>query len=119
MNTRTVLKLLFATILVAMLAVTGTATLKQPLWEWQGLVREPDRWWTLATLADAYFGFLTFYVWVWFKERTAGARAGWLVAIMLLGNIAMSIYVLRQLARWRDDQPVAALLLPEAARTRP
>jgi hypothetical protein len=119
MTARTVLKLLFATILVAMLVVTGTATLKQPLWEWQGLVREPDRWWTIATLADAYFGFLTFYVWVWFKERSAGARAGWLVAIMLLGNIAMSIYVLRQLGRWRDDEPVTALLLPEAARTRP
>jgi hypothetical protein len=119
MNARTVLKLLFATILVAMLVVTGTATLKQPLWEWQGLVREPDRWWTIATLADAYFGFLTFYVWVWFKEHSAGARAGWLVAIMLLGNIAMSIYVLRQLARWRDDESVAALLLPAAARTRP
>lgn len=119
MNARRLLKLLFSAILVAMLVVTTTASLKQPLWEWQGLVREPDRWWTFATLADAYFGFLTFYVWVWFKERAAVARAGWFVAIMLFGNIAMSIYLLRQLARWRDDEPVAALLLPEGARSRP
>jgi hypothetical protein len=119
MSARAILKLLFIAILVAMLVVTGTATLKQPLWEWQGLVREPDRWWTIATLADAYFGFLTFYVWVWFKEQAAGARAGWFVAIMLLGNIAMSIYVLRQLVRWRDDEPVAALLLPAGARNHP
>jgi hypothetical protein len=118
MNARPVLKLLFAAILVAMLVVTITASLKQPLWDWQGLVREPDRWWTFATLADAYFGFLTFYVWVWFKERATAARAGWFVAIMLFGNIAMSIYVLRQLARWRDDEPVSALLLPEGARSR-
>jgi hypothetical protein len=119
MNARPLLKLLFAAILVAMLVVTITASVKQPLWDWQGLVREPDRWWTYATLADAYFGFLTFYVWVWFKERTAGARAGWFGAIMLFGNIAMSIYVLRQLARWRDGEPVAALLLPAGARSRP
>jgi hypothetical protein len=119
MNARRSLKLLFSAILIAMLVVTITASLRQPLWAWQGLVREPDRWWTLATLADAYFGFLTFYVWVWFKERSTGARAGWFVAIMLLGNIAMSIYALIQLGRWRDDEPVAALLLPKGASSRP
>jgi hypothetical protein len=61
-------------------------------------------------LLDAYFGFLTFYVWVWFKERRFLPRAAWFVAIMLLGNMAMSAYVLLQLQRLRGDQGMADLL---------
>ena len=111
MNARLALTLLFGGILAAMLVITVTASLNQPLWQWGGLTAEPDRWWTWATLADAYFGFLTFYAWVFYKERTALARAGWFVAIMLLGNIAMATYVLVQLARLRRGEPVASLLL--------
>lgn len=111
MPARTALKLLFGTILVSMLAVTTWASLQQPLWDWGGLATPRDRAWTIATLFDAYFGFLTFYAWVAYKERTAVARVGWFVAIMLTGNMAMSIYVLRELARLRDDEPVSALLL--------
>lgn len=111
MSPRTTLVLLFGGILVAMLAVTTTASLHQPLWEWGGLKAEPDRWWTYATLADAYFGFLTFYAWVFYKETAAAARAGWFVAIMLLGNIAMAIYVLLQLAKLPAGAPVSQLLI--------
>mgnify|MGYP003433350055 CR=1 FL=1 len=75
MSSHLALKLLFGGILAGMLVVTTIASLKQPLWEWAGLVAEPDRWWTYATLADAYFGFLTFYAWVFYKEATATARA--------------------------------------------
>jgi hypothetical protein len=111
MTARLALILLFGGILVAMLAITVTASLNQPLWQWGGLTAEPDRWWTYATLADAYFGFLTFYAWVFYKERGSLARAGWFVAIMLLGNFAMATYVLGQLARLRPGEPVATLLL--------
>jgi hypothetical protein len=111
MTPRTALFTLFGVILVAMLVVTITASLQQPLWDWGGLKAEPDRWWTYATLADAYFGFLTFYAWVFYKESGAVARGGWFVAIMLLGNIAMAVYVLLQLARLRPGEPVAQLLL--------
>jgi hypothetical protein len=103
------------TILLSMLAVTTWASLVQPLWDWRGLVNRPDHAWTIATLFDAYFGFLTFYAWVYYKERSAVARAGWFVAIMLTGNMAMSIYVLRELARLRDDEPVSALLTRRTA----
>jgi hypothetical protein len=111
MTARLVLTLLFGGILAAMLVVTVTASLNQPLWQWGGLTAEPDRWWTYATLADAYFGFLTFYAWVFYKERGSIARVGWFVTIMLLGNIAMATYVLMQLARLRPGEPVANLLL--------
>jgi hypothetical protein len=111
MSPRLALQLLFGAILAGMLVVTTTASQKQPLWEWTGLVAEPDRWWTYATLADAYFGFLTFYAWVFYKEASAAARAGWFVAIMLLGNMAMAVYVLLQLRQLRAGQPVASILL--------
>jgi hypothetical protein len=111
MTGRTALKLLFGAILVVMLVVTVQASLQQSVLDWRGLVDGPDRWWTIATLADAYCGFLTFYAWVFYKERSTLARAGWFIAIMLLGNFAMAAYVLRQLARLRDDQPLEQLLL--------
>ena len=113
MAARTALLVLFGGILAAMLVVTVTASLHQPLWEWGGLTAEPDRWWTYATLADAYFGFLTFYAWVFYKETRAAARAGWFVAIMLLGNIAMAVYVLLQLAKLPAGAPLSRLLLRE------
>jgi hypothetical protein len=116
MTARTTLRLLFGAILVLMLFVTSRASLMQPLWQWQGLAdANPDRWWNLATLADAYCGFLTFYAWVYYKESALSARAGWLVGILLLGNIAMASYVLLQLARLRDDEPVSRLLLRSAS----
>ncbi len=111
MNARPALAALFGAILVVMLLVTTTASLKQPLWDWGGLTSEPDRWWTLATLADAYFGFLTFYAWVFYKQVTAVSRVAWFIAIMLLGNIAMAIYVLLQISKLQPGEPVARLLL--------
>jgi hypothetical protein len=111
MTARIALKLLFGTILAVMLIVTVQASLQQSVFDWGGLVRGPDRWWTIATLADAYCGFLTFYAWVFYKERSAVARAAWLVAILLLGNFAMATYVLLQLARLREDDPLEHLLL--------
>ena len=96
-----------------MLLVTATASLKQSLWEWGGLTAEPDCWWTLATLADASCGFLTFYAWVFYKQVTAASRVAWFIAIMLLGNIAMAFYVLLQVSKLRPGEPVSRVLLRE------
>ncbi|WP_372717483.1 DUF1475 family protein [Novipirellula sp.] len=74
----------------------------------------PDPWF-LATLMDAYFGFLTFYVWVAYKEQRWIARVVWFVAIMLLGNFAMSGYLLWQLSKIKDFTWKALLLRPEPA----
>lgn len=112
---RPALRILFGFIFVTLLAYTSWASTQQPVWEWQGLTTGPDRWWTLATLIDAYYGFLTFYVWVFYKEHSAMARGGWFIAIMLLGNMAMSAYVLLQLARLRADEPIENLLLRRKA----
>jgi hypothetical protein len=110
MNTKTALKLLFGFIFLSLLCWTVYASLQQPVSEWGGLTTPPDRYWTIATFIDAYYGFITFYVWVLFKERGAVARIGWFIGIMLLGNMAMSAYVLIQLWRLRPEQPASDIL---------
>jgi len=110
MTDRQALRLFFAVILIGMLAVTGWASLQQPVWQWSGL-SGADAAWTWATLADAYAGFLTFFVWVWMRERSIAVRLAWLVAILLLGNIAMSTYALIALARLPSGAPLTDLFL--------
>jgi hypothetical protein len=67
--------------------------------------------WFIATLFDCYFGFLTFYAWVFYKEAGWVARAGWLLAILILGNIAMSSYMLLTLFRLPASAGVEQVLL--------
>ena len=78
------------------------------MFEWQGLVRVPDNAWTIATLCDAYAGFITFYVWVYWREHGL-ERWLWLLGILLLGNMAMASYMLRALMRLKSDQPISDL----------
>ena len=112
---RSVLALVFALILIAMLAVTTYATLDRSVFK-VGSDLTSDRWFQ-ATLADAYFGFITFYVWLFYKERSSLFRLIWFVLIMTLGNIAMSIYVLIQLWRWNPTTGVEGILLRRSAQT--
>jgi hypothetical protein len=109
MHKRT-LQILFGFILVTLAAYTTWAGTRQSLFDWGGLTTPPDNLWTIATLIDAYYGFLTFYVWVLWKETRALPRILWFVAIMAFGNIAMSAYLLRQLARLEDPESISTLL---------
>jgi hypothetical protein len=89
------LRLLAVGVLGSMLGVTSWASLQCPLF---AVPREvATHPWFLATLVDAYWGFVAFFVWVAWKERTPVARGCWFVAIMLWGNIAMAVYALREL----------------------
>lgn len=90
------LRALFFVILGSMLGVTSWASWQQPLGEFarSATFREP---WVVATLFDAYWAFISFYVWVAWKERSFVARVLWFAAIILLGNLAMSAYMLREL----------------------
>ena len=102
------LKLLFGGIFVWMTVMTIRTSLAMSLWQaWPTYAANP---WAVATLWDAYFGFLTFYVWVVYKERKIWARMLWFLLIMGLGNIAMSLYVLIQLMRLRGDESAETIL---------
>lgn len=110
MSARLALRLLFSAILISMIVCTSWASMQQPIMHWRGASVGQDRYWTIATLFDAYFGFLTFYVWVLFKEPRWLPRLLWFVAIMLLGNMAMASYVLLQLSCLRADQTPSEML---------
>jgi hypothetical protein len=107
-SARRSLTLVFGAILVVMLAVTGWASSRLALWNAGYSMRSP---WAIATLLDAYCGFLTFFAWVCWKETRAGARGLWFVLVMTLGNIAMAVYVLRELARLGPADGIAELLV--------
>lgn len=102
------LRALFLAILFAMLSITVIASLDRSVFL-AGRQLWPDPWFR-ATLADAYFGFLTVYVWIAYKETTWTARLVWFVLLMALGNIAIPIYVLLQLRHARDGALESVLL---------
>lgn len=110
---RALLKILFASILLAMLAVTTVASLDRGMLDAGGELW--TFWWFRATLADAYFGFLTFFAWVAYKERRHLRKALWFALIMGLGNIAMSVYVLIELFRLKPSETLATLLTRQNA----
>jgi len=91
------LRLLFVTVIASMLAVTGWASSQCALF---AIPREVfTHPWFIATLFDAYWAFITFCVWVAWKEQTTAARILWFVAIILWGNLAMAAYMLIELFR--------------------
>ena len=103
------LQLWFVFVLIVLLAGTIYASLeKNVLHAYVDLGR--DRW-GLATLFDAYFGFIAFFLWVAYKEPTALKRVLWFVGLMALGNFAISGYSLWQLAKWDPKTGAAGLLL--------
>jgi len=71
--------------------------------------------WFIATLFDAYFGFLWFWLWVAYKETSWLARIVWLALILTLGNIAMASYMLIQLFRLSAGAKIEDLLLRRSA----
>jgi hypothetical protein len=103
------LRIAFGFVILCMLAVTGWASSVCALWSVpHDVLAHP---WFIATLFDCYFGFLTFYTWLAYKETSPAARFFWLIAILLLGNLAMASYVLSVVCRLPPDAPMTAVLL--------
>lgn len=110
---KTALKLLFGFIFVFMAVMTVRTSLEVSLWSAiPAFAASP---WSMATLYDAYFGFLTFFCWLAWRERSLAPKVVWFLLIMALGNIAMSAYVLWQLFRLKKEQGVDALFQQKAA----
>ncbi len=103
------LRIFFLIVLASMLWVTSWASLSCALWKTPREVATHP--WFIATLFDACWGFLTFYCWVCWKETSWTKRVVWLISILLLGNIAMSSYVLNKLFRLPEGATVKDLLV--------
>jgi hypothetical protein len=104
------LMLWFALVLVVMVGLTTWASLHENVV--RAFVRLAQDPWGLATLADAYFAFLTFWLWVAWKEGRWVPSLAWLVAILLLGNLAIAAYVMIELLRSPDLKTLMARRKP-------
>ncbi len=99
------LRTLFIGILCVMLWGTTRASLEQALFDIPPEVTGNP--WFQVTLLDAYFGFITFYVWVAWKEQRLAARILWFPVVILWGNFALAAYMLRELFAVRADSTTA------------
>ncbi len=106
---RTLLTNVCLVVLAVMLYVTVSASLQQDVVTATRLLW-PDPWFR-ATLADAYFGFLFFWLWVAWREQSAAKGVLWFLLIMTLGNLAMAGYLLLQLRRLQPGEDIETLLL--------
>jgi drug/metabolite transporter (DMT)-like permease len=106
--TRSRIALWFLLVLASMLAVTGWASSQVALWATPRAVATHP--WFIATLFDCYFGFIAFWLWLAWREIRWFPRIAWLVAILLLGNIAMAVYVLLALRNVPAGSDAAAAL---------
>lgn len=102
------LRALFGFILLGMLAVIITASVDQNMFEAVGKMW--PNWWFKVTLADLYFGFITFFVWVAYKELRLWRKLVWFASIMLLGNVATSAYMLLELFKLKEGDTLQTLL---------
>ena len=92
-----------------MLAVTGWASAYESVFVGgKKILAEP---WGVATFADTYLAFLTFYIWVFYKQVSVISKIVWLILILALGNIAMSAYVVWQIYKLPVGAPVYQILL--------
>jgi hypothetical protein len=108
-----VLRIFFALVLVVMIGLTTWASMEKSMtYGYSYLLNER---WGVATLADATFGFLTFYTWVFYKERSNLSRAVWLALILFFGNIAMAIYALNELRKLPLNSGVSDFLVARRA----
>jgi len=111
--TKLFLKLLFGFIFVFMVVMTVRTSMQVSLWSaMPAFAASP---WSMATLYDAYFGFITFFCWLAWREHSLGVKIVWFVLIMAGGNIAMSLYVLIQLFQLKAEENVSGLFRQKAA----
>lgn len=96
-------------VLALMLSVTVIASLHQDIFS-AAQKLWPDPWFR-ATLADAYCGFLLFWLWVAWREASWSRSAVWFLLIMTLGNIATAGYLLLQLKNLKRGEGIQELLL--------
>ena len=107
---RNVLLLAFGSVLAAMLWATVTASQDRGV-----LQAAAEIWadpWGRATLLDAYFAFLTVWLWIAWREPNLPRRILWLVLILTLGNFAIAAYFLIALLRLPAGESWTAIFQP-------
>lgn len=95
------LRVLFLGVLAVMTLGTIRASLAHSMFNIPSAVTGNP--WFQVTLFDAYFAFLTFCVWIAWKEQRLAARILWVITVLLWGNFAIATYMLIELFRIPTD----------------
>lgn len=66
--------------------------------------------WFQVTLLDTYFSFFIIYLWIAYKETSWGVRLLWFFLVMVLGNLAIALYLLGQVIKWDPKKGIHTLL---------
>ncbi|MBI1270251.1 DUF1475 domain-containing protein [bacterium] len=98
---------LYASIFLFMLAFTVWSATCESILDIPSVVLNDV--WFKATLFDAYFAFLSVFLWICYRERSLPLKVFMFFAIVCLGNIAISLYVLLLLLRLQPGEGVEAL----------
>ena len=59
--------------------------------------------WGVATLIEAYIGFVFVAVWIACRERRAWMSVVWILMLFTIGNLVAALYVTLELWRCRGD----------------
>jgi hypothetical protein len=108
MTIKGALRTWFALVMAALLWATARASLDRNVF--LGFQEVWDNPWGMATLFDAYFAFVAFWLWVAYKESGWPQRIAWLFAIFAFGNFAISAYMLIELGRLKPGEGFDTLL---------
>ncbi|MBK7841758.1 MAG: DUF1475 domain-containing protein [Candidatus Obscuribacter sp.] len=103
----TLLKVIYAIVLIVMIAVTAWSGMHENILAIPPVVLNDV--WFKATLFDAYFGFMSFFFWICYREKSLALKVFLFFAIVFLGNIAMAIYALVALFRLKPGDGVEKL----------
>lgn len=92
------------TALLGLLAMSGVLVYGFAIGDFSGegsvLLSMP---WGIVSMVDLYTGFILFSGWIIYRERSAIRAVLWVVAMMVLGFWAGSLYALLALNRSRGD----------------
>ncbi|MBL0186739.1 MAG: DUF1475 domain-containing protein [Candidatus Obscuribacter sp.] len=103
----TLLKVVYAVVLIVMIAVTAWSGMHESILAVPPVVLNDV--WFKATLFDAYFGFMSFFFWICYREKSLALKVFLFFAIVFLGNIAMAIYALVALFHLKPGDGVQKL----------
>ena len=59
--------------------------------------------WGMVSLVDLYVGFVLFAVWILFRDGITWLSVLWIAAVMILGSLAICLYVLAVLRTSKRD----------------
>lgn len=76
---------------VVMAAVIVWAGIQQPIGE--NFATITDLPWGVVSLVDLYLGLAIIGVWVVYRESTLVGRLSWIIALVVLGNLAAGAYL--------------------------